>query len=101
MTLKQLIAADIATQRQYALVFGKAIADTLADRWSKFGTTNCVPIPLLLADGDYFLSADILSEIGQGGLLAQMWNNSNFETIETATRIVPWAEAIALPRQGI
>lgn len=96
MTLSQLLAADLATQRQHALVFHATLAGALASKWSEFGSTNCVPSPVLLTDGRYMLSADVLSEVGPGGLLHAMWAASDHAAIAAGTEVLPWAEAVAM-----
>ena len=104
MTLAQLLAAGVDTQRQYALTFGAPLAAVLRQRWEQFGTTNLVPTPLLLTDGRYMLSADILSEVSEQEdsrrLLARMWRNSDRAAIATGVTIVPWADAVALLPQA-
>jgi hypothetical protein len=96
MTLPQLLAADIDTQRQYALVFDVALAGALAAKWSEHGSTNCVPVPVTLTDGRYMLSADVLSEVQPGGLLHAMWVNSDIAAIAAGTEVMPWADAVAM-----
>jgi len=100
MTLAQLLTAGIDTQRQYAMVFGGQLAAVLRQRWEQFGTTNLVPTPVVLTDGRYMLSADILSEVSEQEdsrrLLARMWRNSNRAVIAAGITIIPWADAVAL-----
>lgn len=100
MTLQQLLAANIDTQRQYALVFQAMLAGALAEKWEQHGNTNCVPAPVILADGRYMLSADVLSEVGEGGLLHAMWAASDIAAIAAGTEVMPWHEAIALIPAG-
>jgi hypothetical protein len=96
MTLAQLLTADLATQRQYALVFPVQLAQVLGAKWQQYGNTNCVPSAVTLADGRYMLSADILSEVGPGGLLERMWSNSDQAAIAAGVTVMPWSEAVAL-----
>lgn len=96
MTFSQLLTADIETQRQWALVFGEQLSAALAAKWGEHGSTVCVPSPRLLADGRYMLSADVLSEVGPGGLLHAMWQASDIAAIAAGTEVMPWSEAIAL-----
>ena len=96
MTLQQLLTADLATQRQYALVFGAALVQALAAKWQQYGNTNAIPNAVLLTDGRYMLAADVLSEVGPGGLLHAMWANSDLEAIAEGTEVMPWADAVAL-----
>jgi hypothetical protein len=96
MTLTQLLAADLATQRQCALVFDTSLAGALAAKWAEYGSTNCVPSPVLLTDGRYMLSADVLSEVGPGGLLHAMWAASDIAAIAAGTEVMPWGDAVAM-----
>jgi len=96
MTLQQLLAADIDTLRQYALVFESSLAGALAAKWAQYGSTKCVPSPRTLTDGRYMLCADILSEVRLGGLLHAMWAASDVAAIAAGTEVVPWADAVAL-----
>jgi hypothetical protein len=96
MTLTQLITADLAIKRQYALVFPVQLAQVLGAKWQQYGSTNLVPSPTTLTDGRYMLSADILSEVGPGGLLERMWANSDQAAIAAGVTVMPWADAVAL-----
>jgi hypothetical protein len=96
MTLQQLLAADIDTLRQYALVFPSQLSQALAAKWSEHGSTLCVPVPRQLTDGRYMLSADVLSEVRPGGLLHAMWAASDVQAIAAGTEVLPMADAVAL-----
>ena len=97
MTLADLPLPITAEQgRGYALVFGDALAVRLAEVWQEHGSTNCVPSPSLLNDGRWMLCADILTEIGPGGLLHAMWANVNQAVLLPSVEVVPIAEAVAL-----
>jgi hypothetical protein len=96
MTIQQLAAAGLDTQRQYALVFQASLAGALAAKWQQYGNTNCVPVPLTLTDGRYSLCADILSEVHPGGLLHAMWANSDIQAIAAGTEVMPWEDAVAM-----
>jgi len=96
MTLPQLLSSDIATLRQYALVFDASLAQATAEKWQQYGSTNCVPVPVLLTDGRYMLCADVLSEVAPGGLLHAMWVNSDLEAIEAGTEVMAWNDAVAM-----
>ena len=100
MTLIELLSADINTLRQYALVFEDTLAQSLTIKWQEHGSTNCVPSPILLTNGKHMLSADILSEVHPGGLLYNMWINSDLNAIAAGTEIMSWEDAITLiPQQ--
>lgn len=96
MTLTQLLSADLATLRQWALVFDASLAGALAAKWSEHGSTNCVPSPVTLTDGRYMLSADVLSEVHPGGLLHAMWAASDHAAIAAGTEVMAWPDAVAM-----
>jgi len=96
MTLQQLLAADIDTLRQWSLVFPAALAQATSEKWQQYGSTNCVPVPVLLTDGRYMLCADVLSEVAPGGLLHAMWVNSDLEAIQAGTEVMAWEDAVAM-----
>jgi len=96
MTLPELLESDIDTLRQWALVFPAQLAAATAEKWQQYGSTNCVPVPVLLTDGRHMLSADVLSEVHPGGLLHQMWVNSDLEAIAAGTEVMAWEDAVAM-----
>lgn len=85
-----------AVGKQHALVFGDALAGRLAEVWRQHGSTNCVPTPSRLTDGRWMLCADILTEIGPGGLLHAMWANVNQAVVVANVQVIPWADAVAM-----
>jgi hypothetical protein len=42
------------------------------------------------------LSADVLTEIGPGGLLEAMWNAADKAVLNASVEVMPWADAVAL-----
>lgn len=82
--------------RGFALVFGDALAARLAEVWQEHGNTNCVPMPSRLTDGRWMLCADILTEIGPGGMLESMWANVDQSAVLASVEVVPIADAVAL-----
>lgn len=80
----------------YALVFGDALAGRLAEVWQQYGNTNCVPTPSRLTDGRWMLCADLLTEIGPGGILHAMWANVDQSAVMANVEVIPWADALAL-----
>lgn len=82
--------------RQYAMVFDAALASRLGEVWQEHGTTNCVPVPAQLSDGRWMLGADLLTEIGPGGLLHSMWENVDQAVVLSGVEVLPLAEAVAL-----
>jgi hypothetical protein len=97
MTLADLtlpISYDDA--RQLALVFTPALAGRLAQLHAEHGSQKCVPVPRVLTDGRLMLSADVLTEVGPGGLLEGMWAAADKNVLAQAVEVMPWADAVAL-----
>jgi hypothetical protein len=96
MTLPQLLSADLATLRHHALVFDTTLAGALSAKWSEHGNTNCVPMPMTLTDGRLMLCADVLTEVGPGGLLEGMWAAADKAVLAQEVEVMPMAEVVAL-----
>ena len=97
MTLSDLtLPISYEAAKGYALVFTPALAARLAELHAAHGSPNCVPMPRTLADGRLMLSADVLTEIGPGGLLHAMWEAADKEVLGQAVEVLPWADAVAL-----
>jgi len=79
-----------------ALVFTPALARRLAELHAVHGSQKCVPMPRVLADGRLMLSADVLTEVGPGGLLEAMWAAADKNVLNAAVEVLPWADALAL-----
>jgi hypothetical protein len=85
-----------ADAKALALVFTPQLAARLAELHGQHGSPNCVPVPRTLTDGRLMLSADVLTEIGPGGLLEAMWAAADKQVLGQAVEVMPWAEAVAL-----
>lgn len=97
MTLADLtLPLPYETARQYALVFTPALAARLAELHAVHGSTNCVPSPTPLSDGRLLLSADLLTEVGPGGLLHAMWEAADKAVLLPSVQVLPMADAVAL-----
>jgi hypothetical protein len=97
MTLGDLtLPISYADARQYALVFDAQLAQRLAEIHAEHGSQKCVPVPRLMTDGRLMLSADVLTEVGPGGLLHAMWEAADKEVLAQAVEVMPWADAVAL-----
>jgi hypothetical protein len=97
MTLRDLaLPISYADARGVALVFTPQLAGRLAELHGLHGSTNCVPVPRVLADGRLVLSADVLTEVEPGGLLHAMWAAANKAVLGASVEVVPWADALAL-----
>jgi hypothetical protein len=97
MTLADLtLPISYADARGLALVFTPPLAARLAELHGQHGSPNCVPVPRVLTDGRLMLSADVLTEIGPGGLLKAMWAAADKAVLGQAVEVMPWADAVAL-----
>ena len=97
MTLSGLtLPISLADARGSALVFTPQLAARLAELHGLHGSTNCVPSPRVLTDGRLMLSADVLTEIGPGGLLHAMWAAADKAVLGQAVEVIPWADAVAM-----
>jgi hypothetical protein len=85
-----------ADARGLALVFTPQLAARLAELHGQHGSTNCVPVPRVLTDGRLMLCADLLTEIGPGGLLHAMWAAADQAVLGASVEVLPWADAVAL-----
>jgi hypothetical protein len=91
-----MLPLPIEAARGYALVFTTQLAGRLAELHSQYGSTNCIPVPRVMADGRLMLSADVLTEIEPGGLLHAMWEAADQSVLAQAVEVLPWADAVAL-----
>jgi hypothetical protein len=82
--------------RQWALVFDVQLAQRLAEIHAEHGSNKCRPVPRVMTDGRLMLSADVLTEVGPGGLLEGMWEASDKAVLAQAVTVLPWADAVAL-----
>jgi hypothetical protein len=49
-----------------------------------------------MTDGRLMLSADLLTEVMPGGLLADMWAAADKAVLLPNVEVIPWGDAIAL-----
>ena len=97
MTLGEITLPIADTDaKALALVFTAQLAGRLAELHAEHGSANCVPVPRVLADGRLMLSADVLTEVGPGGLLEAMWAAADKNVLNAAVEVLPWADALAL-----
>lgn len=82
--------------RQYALVFDAALAQRLAEIHAEHGSNLCRPVPRQMVDGRFMLCADLLTTVGEGGLLSGMWEAADKAVLAEAVTVIPWADAVAL-----
>lgn len=91
---------DVDTARSYALVFGVPLAARLAELHAIHGSQKLVPWPVQLMDGRLMLSADLLTEVLPGGMLAPMWAAADQSVLLQAVEVIPWEDAVAMIDQG-
>jgi len=97
MTLGDLtLPISYADARQWALVFDVALAQRLAEVHAEHGSNKCRPVPRQMTDGRLMLCADLLTEIGPGGLLHSMWEAADKDILNAQVQVIPWADAVAL-----
>jgi hypothetical protein len=97
MTLSDLtLPISYADARQWALVFDVALAERLAEIHAEHGSRLCRPVPRVMTDGRLMLSADVLTEVGPGGLLHAMWSAADQSVLAQAVTVMPWGEAVAM-----
>lgn len=98
MTLADLagrLPLSYAESVELALVFGDSIAARLAEIQEAHGSPWLRIDPKRLTDGRWMVGADLLTEVGPGGLLAEGFaylNVARFPEIE----VVPMADAVAM-----
>lgn len=85
-----------AEARGLALVFPPALAARLGQLHAAYGSSNCVPVPSPLIDGRLMLSADVLTEVRSGGLLAAMWSAADQTVLGASVQVIPWDEAVVM-----
>jgi hypothetical protein len=97
MTLGDLtLPISYEDARQWALVFDVQLAERLAEIHAEHGSNKCRPVPRVMTDGRLMLSADVLTEVGPGGLLHAMWEAADKTVLAEAVEVIPWADAVAL-----
>lgn len=93
MTLADIqLPIDLDQARQLALVFTPALAQRLAELHAQYGSRNCIPSPVVLTDGRLMLSADLLTEVMPGGLLADMWAAADKAVLLPSVEVLTLAE---------
>jgi hypothetical protein len=97
MTLADIITQPVtySTAKDLALVFSPNLAAQLAAVQAEHGNPRHVASPVDLVDGRKMLWADLLTEIGPGGLYAQGFAHLPAELF-AQVQILPMADAIAL-----
>ena len=96
MTLDQLpLPLPYEDSRTVALVYPYEIALALYQLQTEYGDQRHVHQGVQLTDGRYCLCGDILSEVGEGGLLAGLFAHVTPEMM-AAVEVIAWDDAVAL-----
>jgi hypothetical protein len=96
MTLADLtLPMPWAECKGLALVYPYEIAVALYQVQAEHGDPRHVPVGRELTDGRWMLCGDVLSEVGEGGILAGAAQHITPEMM-AAVEVVPLAEALAL-----
>lgn len=93
--LPQLSSMTDADAKGYALVFGAEPYEALQIAQEVRPSVQHRAAPVQLTNGQWMLCADLLLEIGHGGLYADGFVLLPFEIFEKV-KVVPWEEAVAL-----
>jgi hypothetical protein len=90
---------DYQTSKQYALLLDTTLRDLLAAVQAEHGDPRHRVQPVALTDGRWMLCADLLTEVGEGGLFASGFAHLDPQLFSQVP-VVPMAEALALlPQQ--
>lgn len=97
MTLADIITQPISyeTAKDLALVFSPELAAQLAAIQQEYGNPKHVASPVDLNDGRKMLCADLLTEVGQGGLYSGGFSHLPAELFPLV-EVIPMSDAIAL-----
>jgi hypothetical protein len=81
--------------KDLALVYPYEVAVTLYGVQQEHGDPRHVPVGLPLTDGRWMMCGDVLSEVGEGGILAQAFAYMTPE-IMAQVEVVPMSEVVGL-----
>ena len=97
MTLADLIQQPVSyeTAKDLALVFSPELAAQLAAIQAEHGNPRHVASPVDLTDGRKMLCADLLTEVGQGGLYSGGFSHLPAELF-SLVQVMPMSDAILL-----
>lgn len=92
MTLSELtLPAPYADCKDLALVYPYEIAVALYGVQQEHGDPRHVPVGRQLVDGRWAMCGDVLSEVGEGGILAQAFSYVTQEMM-TSVEVMPLAD---------
>jgi hypothetical protein len=92
-------APDYQTSKQYALLLDATLRDRLAAVQAEHGDPRHRVQPVALTDGRWMLCADLLTEVGEGGLFASGFAHLDPQLF-SQVEVVPMADALALLPQA-
>jgi len=97
MTLDDLISHPVNYEnaKELALVFSPELAAQLSAIQAEHGNPKHVASPVDLSDGRKMLCADLLTEVGQGGLYSGGFSHLPAELFPLV-EVIPMSDAIAL-----
>ena len=97
MTLAALISQPVSydSAKNLALVFSPELAAQLASVQAEHGNPRHVASPVDLVDGRKMLCADLLTEVGQGGLYSGGFSHLPTELF-SLVQVMPMSDAILL-----
>lgn len=81
--------------KELALVYPYDVAVTLYGVQQEHGDPRHVPVGLPLTDGRWMMCGDVLSEVGEGGILAQAFSFITPEMM-ASVEVVPMSEVAGL-----
>jgi hypothetical protein len=93
--MSSLLPIPYEEARALALVYPHDVAVALYGVQSEHGDPRHVPAGVQLVDGRWMLCGDVLSEIGEGGILSGAWQYVTTEMMDRVD-VIPWADAVAL-----
>jgi len=96
MTLAEIpLPMSYDDSRQLALIYDYDVAVALYGVQEEHGDPRHIPVGRELTDGRWMLCGDVLSEVGEGGILAGAFAHITTEMMERV-EVVPIEWAIAL-----
>jgi len=97
MTLADIITQPIsyAAAKDLALVFSPELAEQLAAVQSEYGNPRHVASPVDLVDGRKMLCADLLTEVGPGGLYSSGFAHLPAELFPSV-EVLPMSQVLPL-----
>lgn len=93
--LPQVPTLGDAGLKQFALILTPQLKAVLESVQAQLGTRPGIAFPVALTDGTYMLRADLLTEVGPGGLYHAGFGQLPSEVFPRV-KVIPWADALTL-----